>query len=436
MFKASILAATVAVTFAIPASGRTLDTLHAFCAEQGCPDGSNINGFTPLVGDALGNLYGTTPTGGKRGGTVFQLSFDTGKGKWQFKTIYGFPKDKHGASPFGRLIVDTNGALYGTTESGGAPGNGGGIVFRLNPNADRSKWKISNLYTFCPSGDNCLDGYRPLYSGVTYQGAASGVPYDGTSPLYGTTILGGKNNKGVVFQVAFDQAKGKWVETVLHDFCAQSSGGICIDGAEPDFGLTVDGIGNLFGTANEGTGNTGLIFELSPAGGSDWQYTVLYNFCGAIPCATFPRGGLLRDAAGNLYGASSGGVHANGTIFKLIPNGTNSQFVDLYDFCALADCIDGKDPEGGLVMDASGALYSTTRQGGAHKTDLMQVGGGTVYKFAGGSLKTLYSFCGKRDCNDGEYPLAGVTLDSQGNLFGATTIGGAHDNGTVFELTP
>ncbi|MBV8978240.1 MAG: hypothetical protein JO261_16470 [Alphaproteobacteria bacterium] len=431
-----ITAALVFAAFSsVPAVSSSLTTLHAFCAKHQCADGDNTNGESPLVEDSLGNFYGMTPSGGKRGGTVFELSLDAVKGQWILTTLYGFPKDKHGAEPEGRLIVGQDGSLYGTTASGGKPGAEAGVVFRLKPNADRTNWRPEVLYTFCPDGTTCPDGARPLTAGLSYVGAESGIAYDGSSPLFGTTILGGKNNKGVVYELDFDQAAHQWKETVIHDFCNVTNGAVCVDGSEPGYGVTIDADGNIFGTAPEGPNSTGIIYEVSPLGGGNWQYTVLYNFCGAIPCAAFPKGGLIRDAQGNFLGTSDGGNHAHGVIFKLIPNGSNSQLVDLYDFCSLSNCSDGKDPEGGLAMDSSGNLFGTTRYGGTNDSDPTGQGGGTVFVFGNGTLQTLYNFCGAKSCKDGNYPLAGVTLDGDGNIFGTTQAGGAHAAGTAFELT-
>jgi uncharacterized repeat protein (TIGR03803 family) len=413
-----------------------LVTLHSFCSKGSCADGDNTFGDAPLVEDTLGNFYGTTPFGGSsrtEGGTVFQLSFDSAKGKWLFKTIYDFPKVKHGIEPAGPLIVDTQGDLYGTTTRGGTLGNGG-VVFELKPNADRTKWKQHMLYAFCPNGTTCPDGAGPLSPRLTYAGASAGALYDGTSPLFGTTIGGGANNKGTVFELSLNKATHKWSESVIYNFC--SVGSNCLDGYEADFGVTMDGNGNLFGPAWGGTQNWALIYELSPAGGGNWNFTVLYNFCGTIPCVSLPQSPLLVDTAGNLYGTALGGANANGAIFKLIPNGANSQFFDLYDFCKLANCLDGRIATASLAMDASGNLYGTTKEGGTNTTDLNQQGGGTAFVFGSGQLQTLYDFCARASCADGEYPLAGVTLDGHGNLFGATSLGGTSGRGTVFELTP
>ena len=128
------------------------------------------------------------------------------------------------------------------------------------------------------------------------------------------------------------------------------------DGAFPGAGLTGDA-GNLFGTTPLGGG---VVFELSPTG----TETVLYSFCAQAACADGggPVAGLIRDAAGNLYGTTSGGgdfACSCGVVFKVDPTGHETV---LYTFRGGAD---GADPEAGLVRDAAGNLYGTTRAGGA-----------------------------------------------------------------------
>jgi uncharacterized repeat protein (TIGR03803 family) len=156
-------------------------------------------------------------------------------------------------------------------------------------------------------------------------------------------------------------------------------------------------------------------------------FTTLYNFTGS-PDGASPRASLIRDAAGNLYGTTEGGgVGGYGAVFKL---DTRGQETVLYSFTGSPD---GAYPLAGLIRDAAGNLYGTTSSGGAHVTS------GTVFELkrkAGGvwTEKVLHSFTNRR--TDGNMPVAGVIFDGQGNLYGTTYQGGSLGSGTVFKLSP
>ncbi|MBV9990421.1 MAG: hypothetical protein JOZ72_03935 [Alphaproteobacteria bacterium] len=440
MLRTSILAAAMAVAAWAPAKAATTSTLYDFCAKSGCIDGSGNMITSPLVSDARGTLYGMTTQGGKSNvGTIFALSFDSAQGKWSYASLFSFTGTfKYGANPGGPLIVDTKGNLYGVARLGGTGGFGTGTVFELSPSADRSKWSAKLLYVFCPNADSCPAGKWPQYGGLIYAGQASGAPYDGQSPLYGTTDWGGANDKGVLFKLAPQAGSKLWTETVLHDFCAQPSGSQCLDGGEPQYPLTMDANGRLFGFAQYGLHDAGLVYQFDTAGQGD-SFTILHQFCSSENCAdgAFPKGGLTLNAAGELLGTTTdGGANRRGAIFKLIPNAGASQLSVLYAFCPQPDCNDGARPYGTLAMDAKGVLYGTTAEGGLHKTDAKGVGGGTVFQFKKGTLRRLYSFCVQSNCADGEYPQTGLFRDAKGNLFGTTTAGGKHGAGNVFEVTP
>ena len=149
------------------------------------------------------------------------------------------------------------------------------------------------------------------------------------------------------------------------------------------------------------------------------NYSVLYSFSGS-PDGANPAAGLVRDPAGNLYGTTpSGGSSNAGTVFKKDPSGSETV---LYSFTGGSD---GGYPYARLVMDSSGNLYGTTLGGGASYS-------GTVFKLDTSGIETvLYSFGGG---NDGALPVAGLIMDSAGNLYGTTDAGGAANDGTVFKL--
>jgi uncharacterized repeat protein (TIGR03803 family) len=195
------------------------------------------------------------------------------------------------------------------------------------------------------------------------------------------------------------------------------------DGGNPVNGFMMSSTGALYGTASSGGGSgLGVVFKVSGRG----TETVLHSFAGGSDGAT-PNGGVVGDASGALFGTTTaGGASGLGTVFRV--KRTNETV--LYSFAGGAD---GADPQAGLVMDATGNLYGTTSQGGS-------AGNGTVFKLTAPSAKNgqwtetvLYSFGAG---TDGATPVGGVSLDAAGNLYGTTSLGGAYGYGTIFQLTP
>lgn len=422
-----------------------LTTLHGFCAEAVCADGNEPQ--SALVRDASGNLFGVTLEGGDENwGTVFELK-RKGNGKYDYARLYTFDHDTVGFWPDGPLILDTKGNLYGAISEGG---NGQcGSIFELMRPRKGGSWTLNRLHTFCsdPGAGASPNG------GLTYAGQSAGAAYDGASALYGSTFLGGDGDAGVVFALT---RHGKvWTETVLHSFCA-NGGSPCPDGAMPLDGVILDEAGNLYG-ATYGGGiaathfrfGAGIVFELSPAGSGAWTETVLHTFCTAEKCAdgAAPRGSLVLDAAGNLFGTTESGgktCHAEkggcGTVYKIVPAGADSQQTVLYAFCQKKDCKDGDTPEAGLMLDASGDLYGTTYFGGANLgLDQFGLRAGTVFRISGASYHVVYSFCALANCADGANPSAAVIPDPSGLLYGTTESGGPNGGfevGTAFQLQP
>ena len=248
------------------------------------------------------------------------------------------------------------------------------------------------------------------------------VILDSKGNLYGTTFQGGDMNCapgqgcGTVFKI---DAHGH--ETVIYAFTSDIP-----DAAFPAAGLVRDAFGNLFGTTMEGgAAGIGTIFKVSASGNE----TVLYSFKGG-KLGAYPTGTIVRDPAGNIYGAGSFGdlncdptYSGCGIVFRLTSAG---KFTVLHTFHNIDE--DGEDPSG-LFRDQSGNLYGTTLLGG----DLNCNGGrgcGTVFKIdPQGKLTTLYKFHGK----DGAFPTSGVIQDSYKNLYGTTSAGTA---GVVFKLDP
>lgn len=424
-----LFVAAIAALALIPASAQAgrVKSLHAFCGQTDCVDGAQPWGAP--VSDGAGNWYGTTVQGGGRnGGVIYRMSLSGGH--WRYIKLYSFctsTKCPDGAGARGGLIIDTKGNLYGVTSSGGSAV--AGTIFELMPSG--GSWTYKKLYDFCSKTD-CADGSQPISVTLAYQGQASGNPYDGTSPLFGTTSLGGARNTGIVFK--FAPAKGKWTETVIHDFCVADT---CPDGFDPYTGVTVDGSGNLFGVASAGGAyGLGTVYEMMPHGKS-YSHVVLHSFCadktncidGATPIAV-----PVMDGAGNLFGtAFTGGEGAMarlGTAWKIVPNGIHSKFFKLHDFCNEGPCTDGSNPWSSLVIDSEGHLIGTTYFGGDMNT-------GTIFKLYGGSLKTyarLVSF--GAEGAPGSAPLGGLTPDSPTTYLGTTALKGGNDGGDFYSFAP
>ena len=210
----------------------TESVLHSFNG------GDGREPLSSLIFDAVGNLYGTTYTGGAYGwGTVFKLT-PNGDGSWTESVLHSF-NHRDGAFPYSSLTFDAAGNLYGTTASGGYFGVG--TVFKLKPNGDGS-WTESRLHSF-----NVTDGYAPV----------AGLIFDAAGNLYGTTQYGGTYNYGVVFRLRPKPAGG-WRYRVLHEFQDHPS-------ANPQAGLVLDQAGDLYGTTyGDGTTTFGSVFEITP----------------------------------------------------------------------------------------------------------------------------------------------------------------------------
>jgi uncharacterized repeat protein (TIGR03803 family) len=302
--------------FKIDAAGKET-VLHAFTS---MPDGAYPQ--AGLIRDDSGNFYGTTGWGGAYGsGTVFKLDA-TGKET----VLYSFTGGRDGALPFGSLVRDGKGNLYGTTYGGGGILScyyiGGvstcGVVFKL-----ANTGRLTVLHRFDGS-----DGSWPT----------KGLARDSEGNLYGTTSAG-NHNYGIVFKV--DNTR-KF--SVLHTFEDQYS-----DGSEPGSTLILDQAGNLYGTTRLG----GTVFKIDATG----KETILYRFPG-LRDGMWPSGNLVRDAAGIIYGTTEYGGHCQrrigcGTIYRL---DTNGQETLLHEFGRGP----GRVPKGGLVMDSAGTLYGTT----------------------------------------------------------------------------
>jgi len=291
-----------------------------------------------------------------------------------------------------------------------------GMVTGIPRSASAASFKVIHAF------DSATDGVIP----------EGRLIFDKAGNLYGTTVGGGPNGGGMVFELSPD-GNGNWNETILYSFTGGS------DGEEPVAGVVMDTDGNLYGTTQQGairnsncSTGCGVVYELSPSS-NGWSYQVLYSFTG-VPDGAFPNGELVIDAAGNLYGVTGGGGTSQGcfegcgTVFELVKaNGWQEQTLHVFNFSSL----DGQLPSGKLLMDGQGNLYGTTQIGGS--------GYGTAYEVTQSngtwSERVIYNFCFQINCKDGNQPSAGV-IDIDGQLFGTAAMGGGGTGyyGTVFKL--
>jgi hypothetical protein len=284
-----------------------------------------IDGNFPLgdlVFDGRGNLYGATYFGGGKGttcnpyyggncGTVFELSPPKQKRSvWTEKILHSFTGAPDGADPNGGLVLDSKGAVYGTTYYGGDANQecgtvGCGTVFKVGPPAKQGEgWSEKVLHRF-----NVEDGVYPK----------AGVIFDESGNLYSTTHFGPQNGYGLIFELKKPSGKSSfWTDTVLYLFKEGD------DGAYPDAGLTFDTHGNIYGTATESSTHGGDVFQLKPPKKKRgaWSLAVVRDFTGD-PDGADPAASLVLDKDGNLYSTTQqGGTGKScqggcGTVFEV-----------------------------------------------------------------------------------------------------------------------
>jgi uncharacterized repeat protein (TIGR03803 family) len=404
------------------------------------------------------------------------------------KVIHEFNGTK-GGNPIAQLILDSSGNIYGTAQTGGQVKctNDCGVVFKLSktqggglaetvlhsfrggktdgggPQAGVVIDGTGNIYgtTYGGGGTGCGTGCGTVYElsptlagGWTYSviysftGGADGAQplsqlvLDSSNNLYGTTLYGGSHGFGGVFELS--HSSGTWVETGLYSF----TGGT--DGANPYAGVIFDNSSNLYGTTWKGgyTGGIcenqgcGVVFELSNSSGV-WTETVLYTFLGGTDGA-YSQAGLTRDALGNLYGTTgTGGVSGGcggegcGVVFELSNSSgvwTETVIHTFQPGSSGFGAFGGANPYAPVTLDTLGNLYGATHNGG-------RFGVGVVFELSpspgGWTEKVLDSFSSA----NGQLPLSGVALDGSGDVFGATPYGGPGAScvgncGVIYEITP
>jgi uncharacterized repeat protein (TIGR03803 family) len=355
-------------------SSRALTTLYSFT--------NGLDGSQPYAGLTLGddgNLYGTCFDGGSNDlGSVFKITPDGA-----FTPLYSFSYID-GDTPTAGLVQGTDGNFYGTTFQGGSNVDYG-TVFQIS-----SDGTFNSLYSFT----NGIDGANP------YGGLAQGT----NGAFYGTTVNGGSNNNGAVFEIT-----STGTLTSLYSFTNGA------DGSQPRAALTMAIDGNFYGTTYYGGGNhDGTLYRITQQG----TLTQLHSFSGGGDGAN-PLGQLVASTHGALYGTTyTGGTNGGGTIFSISISGT---FSVLYSFTG---GIDGANPGAGLAQGSDGNFYGTTYAGGPN-------GNGGIFKITPqGALTPLYLFSGG---NDGASSYAKLAQGSDGDFYGTTQFGGADGNGVVFK---
>jgi uncharacterized repeat protein (TIGR03803 family) len=418
---------------------------------QGGNDGAVPAGG--VVFDKAGNLYGATTYTSSCSttfecGTVFELSPPLHGGAWTETTLHVFQGHDHGdgGAPGGGVILDAAGNVYGTTAYGGSgpcmllgTAVGCGAVYEMiAPAKPNGTWKEKILYNF--QGNK--DGQFPT----------GDLVFDKSGNLYGATDFGGGYGKcdapyyqhcGTIFELVAPKTKGgKWKEKVLYSF----KGGK--DGASPNGGLIFDGKGAMYGSTYaggnqicQGAGSVGCgtVFMLSPTGepGEPWTENVIYRFKGRPNDGSGPNGSLALNAGGTVFGTTvSGGSAEEGVIFRL------EQVTGRWVETILHTFLGGNDealPMAGVTFDSSGDLYGTTTLGGF-------AGGGGVYELkrpvGGGGIWTYVTRYLLKGAPDGSYPASKLTVSGPGALYGTTRQGGTGQScgnygcGTVFEVWP
>ncbi len=339
--------------------------------------------------------------------------------------VHSFARDgSQGTLPFGKLVADSAGNLYGETNLGGAYNNGT-VYEMVRPVPPKTAWTETVLYSFTGGGD----GRIPF----------GGLVFDDVGNLYGATGGGCFSGCGVVFELSPPITAGSpWTESVLHSFSGAGNG----DGSTPGGALIRDGSGNLYGVTGSGSAEQnspcnlgcGTVFQLSPptTSGGVWKEAILHSFTLNQQNSESP---LVLDSQGDLYGSAGGGEFKNGVVYRLLrpatAGGTWSYKV-LHTFGPITTgSPEGANPVGSLTLHGKRVLYGTTHAGGLY-------GEGNLYQLVpptvAGNAWTenmLYSF--GSGASDGAFPLGNVIFDSAGNIYGTTA---GPDAGAVFELTP
>ncbi|HEX3821142.1 MAG TPA: choice-of-anchor tandem repeat GloVer-containing protein [Candidatus Sulfotelmatobacter sp.] len=266
----------------------------------------------------------------------------------------------------------------------------------------------------------------------------AGLVFDKSGNLYGTTKLGGSHTVGTAYKLT--KSGSMWSESVIHNFGGTN------DGQYPTGSLIVDSTGNLYGTT-EGGGSRGdgeenvggTAFKLAPNSAGGWTETIMHSFGGSGDGIS-PRANLLADSSGNFFGTTYlGGANSAGTVFTLAPKsggGFTETIIHNFNPVFSSFPIDGSNPAAGLVLDSKGNLYGTTAVGGDGSLGTYAGGGGIVFKLSrsGGAWNETILYPFFHTFYGTSIVYSGLILDKSGNLYGTTLEG--RFRGAVFRLTP
>ena len=329
---------------------------------------------------------------------------------------------------------------------GSLPDDDSGLIFDASGNLygtteTGGAYGYGNVFQLTPNPDGSWSE-SVLYSfsgGSDGANPISGVIFDASGNLYGATNLGGDYGSGAVYKLT-PNLDGTWAENALYSF----TGGT--DGLWPGIWI-VDATGAIYGTSMGGEYGFGAVFKLTPNSDGTWTESLLHSF--KTRQNSDPAGGLIFDKAGNLYGATDGEYYSQccGLVYELIPQQDGSwQYKVLHSFTRGDPA--GFSPGGSqLVFDQAGSLYAATAHGGGGGNGCGWGGCGTVFKLTPGSdgkwkEHVLYRFKGGMDAAQAT---ANVVFDTAGNLYGTTLHGGdgpcsnfwgGSGCGTVYKLTP
>lgn len=420
------------------ASAPVLSSLHSFGFQ-----GSAANPYAEVIEGSDGALYGTTALGGSGGkGTVFRVNKD-GSGYQLLKSFGALTND--GLTPMAAVIEASDGKLYGTAQEGGDFGFG--TIFSLSK--DGSNFTVLRSFSQAEGGypearlleasDGLLYGtasgggtndngaiFRISKDGFTYSTLITFSGTNGANPegglieasdqmLYGTTYSGGASNVGTVFRLNKD---GSAFEVLKHLSIPSGSLSLQTNGCAP-YGRLVEGTnGMIYGTTSAGGTNAGgTIFRLNKDGSS---FQILRSFATATGRA--PLGELIRASNGLLFGTTSdGGSFNGGTVFQIAHDGSG--------YTILTNLNIPRTPAAGLLEASDGYLYGTSSSGG-------DSGAGAVFKVqkSGGPFAVIKSF--QIGAGDGLLSDAGMTIASDGALYGTTRAGGSKNAGTIYSIHP
>ena len=309
---------------------------------------ASFNGYdgaypeTTLATDAAGDLFGTAGLGGADGyGVVFEIA-KTSSGYASTPTILVSFNGSDGETPFGGLVVDADGDLFGTTSTGSGA-NSSGEVFEIA--------ETSSGYAATPT-------VLTNFNGANGDGPTAGLVMDASGDLFGTTYSGGGEwNAGVVFEIVKTNSGYASTPTVLATFNIGN-------GDNPVSGLFLDASGDVFGTTQfggrDGFGTTFEIVKTSSGYATTPTVLASFNYTDGADI----QGGVVADSSGDLFGtAQGGGAVTDGVVYEIVK--TSSGYASTPTVLTSFNGADGDEPNGALFLDASGDVFGLTFDGGA-----------------------------------------------------------------------